>query len=54
MTTEEIIIEILHKSDKNGMRLRVLEKVLHLMHSNSKLSRVDAYQQAYNAIAVNE
>lgn len=47
MTTEEIIIEILHNSDEKGIRLKVLEKALHLMNVDSELSRVDAYQQAY-------
>ena len=51
MTTEEIIIEILHKSDEKGIRLKVLEKVLSLMNSNSKLSRIDAYEKAYDLVA---
>ena len=50
MTTEEIIIEILHNSDEKGIRLKVLEKVLLLMNANSKLSRVDAYEQAYSSL----
>ncbi|MFC2110787.1 hypothetical protein ACFLSU_09485 [Bacteroidota bacterium] len=50
MTTEETIIEILHNSDKKGIRLKVLEEVLHLMNANDKLSRVDAYEQAYDSV----
>ncbi len=51
MTTEENIVEILHNSEKKGIRLNVLEKVLKLMNHNTKLSRIDAYEQAYSSIA---
>lgn len=50
MTSEENIIEILHNSDERGIRLSVIEKALHLMHEDSKLSRVEAYQKAYSFI----
>lgn len=47
MSTEEIILEILQNSEEKGVRLKVLEKVLKLMHENPKLSRVEAYEKAY-------
>jgi hypothetical protein len=48
MSSEEIITEILHDSAEKGIRLKVLENALHLMNEDSKLTRVDAYQQAYS------
>ena len=51
MSTEEIIVEILHNAHAKGIRLQVLEKVLSLMNANANLSRVDAYEMAYQTIS---
>lgn len=54
MTTETAIMEILYQSDKKGIRIKVLEKVLSFMNSNPDLSRIEAYEQAYNYFATRD
>lgn len=49
MTTEDAIMEILYQSDKKGIRIKVLDKVSLLMNANPTISRIDAYEQAYNS-----
>jgi len=50
MTSEDYIIEILVKAENKGMRVSMLSSVSSLLKNNASLSRIDAFEKAYNSI----
>lgn len=51
MTEEKMIEEILYESHSVGLRSEVMSRASDIMGStDSRIRRVDAYQQAYNEL----
>lgn len=50
MTESEEIEEILIESHSYGLRTEVMEEASKIMGSNPRMRKVDAYQEAFNAV----